>query len=126
MKAAGFRHAEQPRRHQSAPACVRKSGSGFDLPIAIAYLLATRQVNPSFVEETLAVGELALDGAVRRVDGLFAYAIAAQEGSSAVAIGFRCDVHAQAHGARSRVHRSPCPAALGFVFATGYACGGAR
>lgn len=62
-----------------APACVRKSGSGFDLPIAIAYLLATRQVNPSFVEETLAVGELALDGAVRRVDGLLAYAIAAQK-----------------------------------------------
>ena len=79
VKAAGF---DMPSNHvviNLAPACVRKSGSGFDLPIAIAYLLATRQVNPSFVEETLAVGELALDGAVRRVDGLLAYAIAAQK-----------------------------------------------
>ena len=78
VRAAGF---DMPASHvviNLAPATVRKSGSGFDLPIAIAYLLATRQIDPACVEETLAVGELALDGAVRPVDGLLAYAIGAQ------------------------------------------------
>ena len=42
VRAAGF---DMPASHvviNLAPATVRKSGSGFDLPIAIAYLLATR------------------------------------------------------------------------------------
>lgn len=79
VRAAGF---AMPASHvvvNLAPASVRKSGSGFDLPIAIAYLLATRQINPAFVEDALVVGELALDGAVRPVDGLLAYALAAQK-----------------------------------------------
>lgn len=79
LKAAGFAAPMQHVVINLAPASVRKSGSGFDLPIAIAYLLATRQINPEFVDETLVVGELALDGAVRRVDGLLAYALAAQK-----------------------------------------------
>src|SRR3954466_4364493 len=48
-----------------APAELRKEGSGFDLPIALALLAASRQVPPDRVEEHAAVGELALDGRVR-------------------------------------------------------------
>lgn len=62
-----------------APASVKKRGSGFDLPIALAYLVATKQIDPALVDGTLAVGELSLDGEVRAVDGLLAYAIAAKQ-----------------------------------------------
>lgn len=81
IKAAGFVMNNGHIVINLAPASVRKSGSGFDLPIALAYLLATGQINPALVEGTLAVGELALDGSVRPVDGLFAYALNASQGN---------------------------------------------
>jgi magnesium chelatase family protein len=79
VKAAGFAMRPSHVVINLAPASVHKRGSGFDLPIALAYLLASKQIDPRFVENTLAVGELALDGGVRPVDGLFAYALAAQK-----------------------------------------------
>ncbi len=57
-----------------APAELRKEGSGFDLPIALALLAASRQVPRSALEHTAAVGELALDGRLRRVGGVLAVA----------------------------------------------------
>ena len=45
-----------------APAALRKEGSGFDLPISLAVLGATRQLPPERLAEHAAVGELALDG----------------------------------------------------------------
>jgi len=57
-----------------APAELRKEGSGFDLPIALAVLAASRQVPPDALERHAAVGELALDGRVRRVGGVLAVA----------------------------------------------------
>jgi magnesium chelatase family protein len=57
-----------------APAALRKEGSGFDLPIALAILAATRQVEPEALTRHAAVGELALDGRVRPVGGVMAAA----------------------------------------------------
>src|SRR5262249_3985572 len=57
-----------------APAELRKEGSGFDLPIALALLAASQQVPRSALERTAAVGELALDGRLRRVGGVLAVA----------------------------------------------------
>jgi magnesium chelatase family protein len=57
-----------------APAELRKEGSGFDLPIALALLAASRQLPRSALERTAAVGELALDGRLRRVGGVLAVA----------------------------------------------------
>ncbi|HEU5216452.1 MAG TPA: YifB family Mg chelatase-like AAA ATPase [Gaiellaceae bacterium] len=57
-----------------APAELRKEGSGFDLPIALALLAASRQVPRAALERTAAVGELALDGRLRRVGGVLAVA----------------------------------------------------
>jgi magnesium chelatase family protein len=45
-----------------APAELRKEGSGFDLPIALAVLAASRQVPADALVGHAAVGELALDG----------------------------------------------------------------
>ncbi|HSG14680.1 MAG TPA: YifB family Mg chelatase-like AAA ATPase [Gaiellaceae bacterium] len=57
-----------------APAALRKEGSGFDLPISLAVLAATRQVPPERLAEHVTVGELALDGRVRPVAGTLAVA----------------------------------------------------
>jgi magnesium chelatase family protein len=61
-----------------APAGLRKEGSGFDLPIALAVLAASRQVPPERLREHAAVGELALDGRVRPVPGALVAAEAAR------------------------------------------------
>jgi magnesium chelatase family protein len=53
-----------------APSGIRKGGAGLDLPIAVALLVASRQVRPGSVEETGFVGELGLDGSIRRVPGI--------------------------------------------------------
>jgi magnesium chelatase family protein len=57
-----------------APAELRKEGSGFDLPIALAVLAASRQIPPDSLAGHAAVGELALDGRVRPVGGVLAVA----------------------------------------------------
>src|SRR5438477_9772457 len=50
-----------------APADLRKDAGAFDLPIALGVLVATGQVKPDQIADLAAVGELALDGAVRPV-----------------------------------------------------------
>jgi len=60
-----------------APADLRKEGSGFDLPIALAVLAASRQVPAVALEGHAALGEIALDGRLRPVPG----ALAAAEGA---------------------------------------------
>jgi len=57
-----------------APAALRKEGSGFDLPITLAVLGATRQVPPERLADHAALGELALDGRIRPVAGTLAVA----------------------------------------------------
>jgi magnesium chelatase family protein len=57
-----------------APAGLRKEGSGYDLPIALSILAASGQVPRARLGEHAAVGELALDGRLRRVGGVLAVA----------------------------------------------------
>lgn len=61
-----------------APAGLRKEGSGFDLPIALAVLAASHQVPPDALAEHAAIGELALDGRLRPVPGILVAAEAAR------------------------------------------------
>jgi magnesium chelatase family protein len=61
-----------------APAALRKEGPGFDLPIALTVLAASRQVPADRLATHAAVGELALDGRVRPVGGVLAVAEAAR------------------------------------------------
>jgi magnesium chelatase family protein len=61
-----------------APAALRKEGSGFDLPIALAVLAATHQLPAERLAQHALVGELALDGRVRPVAGTLAVAEGAQ------------------------------------------------
>ena len=61
-----------------APAGLRKEGSGFDLPIALAVLAASRQIPPERLAQHAALGELALDGRIRAVPGAIVAAEAAR------------------------------------------------
>jgi magnesium chelatase family protein len=62
-----------------APANIKKEGSGFDLPIAVGILTAKGEVEPSRIADTIFIGELALDGRVRPINGMLAMALAARE-----------------------------------------------
>lgn len=53
-----------------APADVRKEGPVFDLPISIGILAARGDVEPGRYEKLLFLGELSLDGNLRRVSGV--------------------------------------------------------
>ncbi len=57
-----------------APAALRKIGPGFDLPLAIALLVASGALGPDDVEGCAVVGELSLTGEVRAVRGALAIA----------------------------------------------------
>ncbi len=61
-----------------APADIRKEGSGFDLPMALAIVGAYGGLNKKDVPDCLFVGELSLDGGVRGVRGALPIAIEAR------------------------------------------------
>lgn len=72
LKHAGARPPVKENRRITvnlAPADIEKSGSHFDLPIALAYLLASEQMRPFEMRDKLFVGELSLDGTLRPVAG---------------------------------------------------------
>ena len=52
-----------------APADIKKDGAAFDLPIAIGVLVAHEIIPASAVEGVVFLGELGLDGSLRRVSG---------------------------------------------------------
>jgi len=82
-----------------APAELRKEGSGFDLPIALAVLAASRQVPPESLGGHAAVGELALDGRLRPVGGVLASAEGArQAGLSRLLCAAECAAEAALAG----------------------------
>lgn len=60
-----------------SPASVLKVGSGFDLAIVVATLVAAREIPMGVVEEVVHIGELGLDGSVRPVRGLVPMVVAA-------------------------------------------------
>jgi magnesium chelatase family protein len=57
-----------------APASLRKAGPGFDLPLALALLVASDQLDPAALDACAVVGELSLTGDVRSVRGVLACA----------------------------------------------------
>jgi magnesium chelatase family protein len=61
-----------------APADVKKEGPSFDLPIALGMLAASEQIETDQLDNFIAVGELALTGAVRSCKGVLPVAIRAK------------------------------------------------
>jgi len=63
-----------------APADIKKSGSAFDLPIAVAVLAASEQIaQPERLKDFIIMGELSLDGSVQPIKGALPIAIQARK-----------------------------------------------
>ncbi len=80
IKTAGF---EMPRTRilvNLAPADIRKTGTAFDLPIAIGILIASEQVVvPDEFPDFIMMGELSLDGELRSIRGALPIALQAKK-----------------------------------------------
>ena len=72
LKNCGIKMPERKITINLAPADVKKEGTLFDLPIAIgiAQSAGVIELSKQFLDETIIVGELSLDGAIRGVRGI--------------------------------------------------------
>lgn len=61
-----------------APANLKKEGAAYDLPIAVAIMAASSKMNTAMLESSAFIGELALDGSIRTVNGILPMAISAK------------------------------------------------
>src|SRR3989344_1782891 len=81
IKNSGFKSPQLKNQRVTvslAPADLKKEGPVFDLAIALAYLLASGQAEFDPTEKIF-LGELALDGALRKIKGALALALAARK-----------------------------------------------
>lgn len=69
LRNAGFTYPQAAVTVNLAPADVRKAGPAYDLPIALGILKASRQLAAD-LDDTLVIGEVALDGALRPTNGI--------------------------------------------------------
>ena len=72
LKNAGIKPPNRENRKITinlAPADIKKTGSHYDLAIALGYLFATKQIKEFDCSEKIFLGELALDGRLRPVSG---------------------------------------------------------
>jgi magnesium chelatase family protein len=61
-----------------APADIRKAGSSFDLPIALAVLAASGHITRRDIDDVLVIGELSLDGSIQAARGVLPIAASAR------------------------------------------------
>ncbi len=61
-----------------APASTKKEGSIFDLPIAVGILIASNIVSNTNLKNTIIIGELSLDGSIRKITGILPICIEAK------------------------------------------------
>jgi magnesium chelatase family protein len=76
---SGFRAPQTKTTINLAPGDLRKAGPLFDLPIALALLAATGQLQPKALDQYLIAGELSLSGRTRAVGGGLALALLARQ-----------------------------------------------
>lgn len=79
IKNSGYAFPDDRITVNLAPAHIKKEGTGFDLPIALGILQATRAIPQEKLDRFFFLGELSLDGRVKPVFGSLSMAIAAKE-----------------------------------------------
>ena len=79
LREAGMRFPRRAVTINLAPADVRKEGSLYDVPIAVAVMAADGKIPTDKLEQYMMVGELSLDGAVKPVKGCLPFAILARQ-----------------------------------------------
>ena len=78
IKNCGFKFPLGKITVNLAPADVRKEGSVYDLPITVALLVASKQITAN-TDDSVFIGEVSLDGRLRKVNGILAMAIKAKQ-----------------------------------------------
>lgn len=79
LRLNGFKWPRRKIIINMAPADLRKEGSAYDLPLAIAVLAASGQVQSEKLGKYLLMGELSLDGTLQPIRGALPIAIKARE-----------------------------------------------
>ena len=76
---SGYKYPKNQSLVNLAPADIKKEGPAFDLPIALGILLSSEIFASTILNDYVIVGELALDGRVRAVNGVLSMATAAKQ-----------------------------------------------
>lgn len=79
IKNSGFDYPQKKIIINLAPANVKKEGVFLDLPIACAILVSSGQIVNDNISDYMIIGELALDGSVRKAQGVLSMAVAARD-----------------------------------------------
>ncbi len=78
IKNSGYQFPLRKITVNLAPADIKKEGSSFDLPIAIGILATGENLNFEYLDSTIILGELSLDGTLRRIKGALSIAAEAK------------------------------------------------
>lgn len=62
-----------------SPANIKKTGAGFDLPIAISVLMSMEAIEHKDLSQMLIIGEMGLDGRIQAINGVLPIVLAAKE-----------------------------------------------
>jgi magnesium chelatase family protein len=82
IRHAGYKPPKQQNKRivlSLSPADLKKEGSHYDVPLALAYLAAAGDIKLPTEPEALYAGELALDGAIRGARGILPQVLAAKK-----------------------------------------------
>ncbi len=86
LKNAGFALPIKRITVNFSPASIRKTGAGFDLPIAVAILSAIGIIECEKLADTCLLGEIGLDGKIQPVKGVLSMAIEAKKNNLDIVI----------------------------------------
>jgi magnesium chelatase family protein len=75
IKNCGYEYPAARITVNLAPADIKKEGSSFDLPIALGILASSGQIPAEILNDFVFLGELSLDGKIRRVTGVLPIAL---------------------------------------------------
>ncbi|MGK9476963.1 YifB family Mg chelatase-like AAA ATPase [Melioribacter sp. OK-6-Me] len=78
LKNSGIDYSYKKITVNLAPADIKKEGSAFDLPIAIGILAANELISLNLLDESMILGELSLDGSLRKIKGALPIAVEAR------------------------------------------------
>jgi len=78
IKNSGYKFPVKKITVNLAPADIKKEGSAFDLPIAIGVLAVADNVNVKFLNTSVILGELSLDGSLKPIRGALSITVEAK------------------------------------------------
>jgi len=79
IKNSGYEFSMKRITVNLAPASVKKEGASFDLPMALGILASNGQLSQDRLQKYIILGELSLDGSVRKIRGVLPIALSARD-----------------------------------------------